>query len=249
MKRQKINGHILEMYDSIDELPMERFHKFNKFLMIDAGVGSDISDIVSHIDKISVYINKDKNSALKELQNLKENIYLVMEGVSPKHLALMPLIKKIDGKVMDDLSDEGAARALKLLSDTSHSEVDTLVDGVKKKLNSELLIYFPEAFNSADISEYYALFRKRILLSLDAIIDGVDKGIASINEELLTFQKPEQFSGSNSLEVQADKQYAAMNMVLAKHFSMDSKNFTVLEFYTALDEIRKRSKVKQHGRY
>ena len=44
MKKVKLGGHKVEIYDSIDELPMVRFHKYSKMLMVDAGVGSDIND-------------------------------------------------------------------------------------------------------------------------------------------------------------------------------------------------------------
>lgn len=244
MKIQKLNGHIVEMYDSVEELPMERFHKFNKLLMIDAGVGSDLSGMIAHIDRIGTYLSKEPALAQAELQNLRQSVYLIMGEISPKHLALIPLIKKIDGKLADDLSDEGLARSLGKLADVSHTKVSEVVEDVKKKLNSELLIYFPGAFSNSDTIEYYTLFRKRLILTLESIIEGESKDLSKINEELNTFQKPEQFSGPNSVEVQADKQYAAMNMLLSQQFHTESKKFTVLEFYTAIDQLRKQTKTK-----
>ena len=35
MKRIKVNGHIIEVIDSPEKLPIKRFQKFNKFFMID----------------------------------------------------------------------------------------------------------------------------------------------------------------------------------------------------------------------
>ena len=41
MKTTKIGERAVVLYDSIDELPILRFHAYNKMLLIDAGVGSD----------------------------------------------------------------------------------------------------------------------------------------------------------------------------------------------------------------
>lgn len=51
MKECIINKHNVVLYDSIDELPMLRFHKYNKMLLVDAGVGSDLSDFDRHIER------------------------------------------------------------------------------------------------------------------------------------------------------------------------------------------------------
>ena len=51
MKREVINNHIVILYDSIDELPIIRFHKYNKYMLIDSGIGSDLNDINVHIDR------------------------------------------------------------------------------------------------------------------------------------------------------------------------------------------------------
>ena len=52
----KVNKHTVEIYDSIDELPIQRFQKYNKFLLIDSGVGSDLQDVLNHIDRAKIYI-------------------------------------------------------------------------------------------------------------------------------------------------------------------------------------------------
>ena len=51
MTEIRIGKHKVRIYESIDELPMERFHRYNKYLLIDAGLGSDISTLDAHIEK------------------------------------------------------------------------------------------------------------------------------------------------------------------------------------------------------
>lgn len=55
MRKIVLAKHKVELYDSIDELPIVRFHKYNKMLLIDAGVGSDLSDWDAHMEKVVRY--------------------------------------------------------------------------------------------------------------------------------------------------------------------------------------------------
>ena len=55
MKTVKIGEYTVEIYDAIDELPMLRFHKYNKMLLVDAGIGSDLQDFDTHIEKAMRY--------------------------------------------------------------------------------------------------------------------------------------------------------------------------------------------------
>ena len=45
----KIGTHDVEMYDSIDELPIIRFHKYQKLLLVDSGIGADINSFDQRI--------------------------------------------------------------------------------------------------------------------------------------------------------------------------------------------------------
>ena len=51
MRELKIGKHSLKIYDSIEELPIVRHHKFSKLMLIDANVGSDISDFDAHLER------------------------------------------------------------------------------------------------------------------------------------------------------------------------------------------------------
>ena len=55
MKTVQIKGMSVEIYDSIEDLPILRFHKYNKMLLVDAGVGSDLADFDRHIEKAIRY--------------------------------------------------------------------------------------------------------------------------------------------------------------------------------------------------
>ena len=85
------------MYDSIEDLPITRFHKYNKMLMIDAGLGSDLTDVDAHIEKVMAFLKEQKTEdAINELFNMRKAIFMVQMNLSPKHLAFAALVTKVE---------------------------------------------------------------------------------------------------------------------------------------------------------
>lgn len=135
MKRLRINNKTILVYDSIDEMPIVNFQKYNKFLLIDSGIGSDVDDIDAHIVKVAKYIKaNDEKKALAELQNMRQSIYMVNSEISPKYLAFAALIHSIDGKEVTDLSDDGLKTLLQDIREIKHSAITDFLVWLKKKL-------------------------------------------------------------------------------------------------------------------
>lgn len=135
MKRLRINNKTILVYDSIDEMPIVNFQKYNKFLLIDSGIGSDVDDIDAHIVKVAKYIKaSDEKKALAELQNMRQSIYMVNSEISPKYLAFAALIHSIDGKEVTDLSDDGLKTLLQDIREIKHSAIVDFLTWLKKKL-------------------------------------------------------------------------------------------------------------------
>ena len=134
MKKVKLNGHKVVIYDSIDELPMVRFHKYSRMLLVDAGVGSDINDFDAHIERVVRYIRKgDNENASRELENLRQNVYLILQEQSVRDLSLACLVKEIDGRATEDLSEEGLTEVLHKLGGAPRKEIADTLESVKKK--------------------------------------------------------------------------------------------------------------------
>jgi HSP90 family molecular chaperone len=83
MKRLLIKNKVVRVYDSIDELPIVNFQKYNKYILIDSGIGSDVDDIDKHIVKIAKLMKQDTKKAMQELQNMRQNMFMVVNQVSP----------------------------------------------------------------------------------------------------------------------------------------------------------------------
>lgn len=248
MKTTKIGERAVVLYDSIDELPILRFHAYNKMLLIDAGVGSDLNDWDAHIEKAIRFIRKEKpDFAEKELDNLRQNVYFVQSAISPKYLAFACLVKSVDGTEYNDMTADGLQKVLDLFADAPNAELTAQLEAVKKKIDEELRLYFPRLFDDATLKEYYDKLKQRTIVVLRTIIDGrateADaKEIDDITAELITYFNPQTFTGSESVEIRHDRQFENMCLILSQNLYVDPKKFTVLEYYNAFEYIKEQAK-------
>ena len=244
MKIGKINKHTVEIYDSIDEMPINRFQRYNKYLLIDSGVGSDLQDVLDHIDRAKIYIKSNPAMAITELDNMKQAVYLVSEQISPKYMAFAVLVSKIDGQPMDDLTDAGLQRVLDILKEAEKSWIDGILHSVKKKIDEELSLYFPGRFEDATCKEYYDQLRSHTMLKLQHLLTGEDISSASedIEVRLAILTKPRIFSGKKSVEIAYDKQFEEMCLILSQNLQIHTQDMTVLQFYNAFEYLQKQAK-------
>lgn len=254
MKNLLINKKIVRVYDSIDEMPIVNFQKYNKYLLIDSGIGSDADDIDAHIVKIAKYIKSNNNKkALQELQNMRQNIYMVNSEISPKYLAFAALIHSVDGKEVNDLSDDGLKKLLQDLKEVKHSRVVDFLLWLKKKVTNELEIYFPGDFVNPKEKEAYDKLKARTLLVLDSVINDTDNSeqIDAIDMIMLNMHTPKTYIGSESVEVKYDKQFESTCLLIAQKTNMDARKMTVLQFYNAIDNIKTQAEAeaKRYKKY
>ena len=254
MKNLIVNKKVVRVYDSIDEMPIVNFQKYNKYLLIDSGIGSDADDIDAHIVKIAKYIKSNNNKkALQELQNMRQNIYMVNSEISPKYLAFAALIHSVDGKEVNDLSDDGLKKLLQDLKEVKHSKVIDFLLWLKKKVTSELEIYFPDDFVNPKEKEAYDKLKARTLLVLDSIINDTDNSeqIETIDIMMLNMHTPKTYIGSESVEVKYDKQFESTCLLIAQKTNMDARKMTVLQFYNAINNIKTQAEAeaKRYKKY
>ena len=244
----KIGKHTVEMYDTIEELPIMRFHKYQKLLLIDAGIGADINAFDQRIEKTRRFLMDGKtDKAQQELENLRQSVFLIQSGINPKHRAFAALVAKLDGVECGDVSDDGLAKLTETLNDAPESELTAQLDAVKKKIDGELRLYFPGIFADSEIKEYYDLLRKRTLAVLENIIAGkpnpdATPEIEKLTTALITYSNPKAFAGSDGVEIQFDRQFENLCLVLSEQLHVKPKEYSVLEFYNAFDFVQERAK-------
>lgn len=251
MKDLTLNGHQVRIYDSIDELPIVRFHRYNRMLLVDAGIGSDISDFDGHIERVVRYIRKGENeNAAKELDNMRQNVYMIMTGQSVNDLSFACLVESIDGEQCDDISPEGLAKVVEMLGGTPRKELADEYQSVKKKIDEELSLYFPSLFDDVTTREYYDILKRLTLTNLARIAEGDSEEkkaqVEELRERLVLFQKPKVFTGYDGLEVKHDKEFETMCLMITKETGRDAKGMTVLEYYNAYEYLREKARKAQN---
>lgn len=244
----KIGKHTVEMYDAIDELPIVRFHKYQKLLLVDAGIGADIMAFDQRIEKTRRFLmDGNTDEAKKELSNLRNCVWMIQNGVNPRNRAFAALVAKIDGRECSDMADDALEKILGTLKDAPIKDVTAQLEAVKKKIDGELMLYFPALFNDASVKEYYDILKRRTLAVLKNIVAGMDNPdetaeIEKLTTALITYTKPQLFNGPESVEIQFDRQFENLCLALSEQLHVKPKEYTVLEFYNAFDFLQDRAK-------
>ena len=245
MKKMKLGEHSVTMFDSIEELPIVRFQKYNKMLMLDAGLGSDLTALDAHLARVGEFIKAgETDNAAREIDNLRQTLFNVQNGLTPHFMSLIPLMAEVDGEPLTDLSDENIQRVYDTLKDVTMKAYEGAASEVKKKIEEELKAYFNQGGESAASKEYYELMRRRALLMLDEISDGRDRSeeIRAIESRMVRSDKPRVFQGERNAEVLYDKNFVGCCIAIAQNLNMDAKQMTVLEYYRAIEVLEEQQK-------
>lgn len=243
MKEVWVNGLKLLMYNSIEELPAIRFQKYNEFLLTDSGIGSDINAIVRQNTLIIEFIKKGSTEkAIQQLQNMNQTFHFIISNMSPEMASFVVLIKSIDGKDNDDISEDGIKRTLERLSKRGLTlgKIRQFLLSFSDKISGEFETIFP-ATNSAKAKETFSLIRKRTLAIIDKIKGlGTDADVQKINHQIYELINPKKFSGADGLEVKMIKSFTDICVMLSQHLMVpDPKNLSTLQFYRSLELLEK----------
>lgn len=248
MRTVIIGTYRVEMFESIEDMPITRYMEYNKYLLIESGIGSTPEDINRNIDKVAAFITaKDKDNGLKQIMLLKQNLYFIMNGQSPQLMSFACLINSINGKPKTDLSPEGLEQTVdKLKSKLTARKVNSILDDIKKKVEEEMEAYFPTMTDSAVLKEFYDKLKLRALYVLREIIEGVDltEEIRKIDTFFLGQVKPDIFHGKDSKELKYQKEFEEMCFILNQKINKEAKSMTVIEFYTAFEMLKKQKPKK-----
>ena len=128
--------HLIIFYDSDKVLPYRRYQKFNKHMMIDLEVGSNIVDYDRRLSRAISYLNNDDSkSAGIELTNQRQCLYNALEGYSPRGMALAVMVHSIDGKIYENYQENDLNEILDKLDKIGFTKqlLDDTLDHLKKK--------------------------------------------------------------------------------------------------------------------
>lgn len=116
MITQRIGRHTVTLYETIDELDIDRFTAWNKYMMIDGALGSTFDDIDRlHLSQLMSVLD-DKTKAVQQVANLRELVFSIINGINHQHHAYCCLVHSIDGIERSDYSDSGIKETLAVLA-------------------------------------------------------------------------------------------------------------------------------------
>jgi hypothetical protein len=107
-------------------------------------------------------------------------------------------------------------------------------------------MFFPSLFDNIEEVQSRS-FRKKRLLALCDMIIATDKNVAiknlyEIEVSMLNLVRPKNFIGTDSYEIQFEKNYQTVCHGLNSHTNKDVKKMTVLEVYTLMEMLKKKEK-------
>lgn len=132
METYKVKSHIVQLYNSIKELPISKSIQYKQYLLQDMGIGDDIADVDDHLEKLFLLNQRNEQEhAMIEAKNLRFNFFNMLAGVDLKSMSVACLVYSIDNTVFK--SPEDAQKRLQEI-DVTGGELDEWHDTVKKNL-------------------------------------------------------------------------------------------------------------------
>jgi hypothetical protein len=243
MKTLKLKGLKVVIYTGdIDELPMHVRHNVSSALAVDSAVGSDLNATDLHLQKLQLYAEK---GMVKEhstiIRNLRQNLYMTVNKISPKMQAFMYLIVSINGQPVTDYSQENVERMAERLGKggLTWRTMDNLLSAFKKKSDDQVNLMFPDLAKATGVKTM-----NNLKLSY---VRAVAKGVAElqpvkqlretlqrIEDAILEISRVTPYGGSDGAEVKEKRAYQISCAVIASKTGLAPRELTVMEYYTNL---------------
>lgn len=132
----KIKNHEIELFDNTQSIPILRFQKMNKYLMMSSEIGNTFEDYDLRTQKVLSFLQKKMiNEAILEMENRRQTVFNAYNEFSPRGKAFAVLIKRIDNKTFDGCSPSDLDNVLTHLDKIGLSHIKSMeaLDEVKKK--------------------------------------------------------------------------------------------------------------------
>lgn len=243
----KFKGHEIEIYDTIQKLPILRFQKLNKYQIKASEVGNTFLDYDKRMEKALSFLRKNMvEDAIKELDNQRLTVYNAFNEISPTAYSFAVLVKRIDKVEYIEFAPDDLDAILKHLEGIGF-EYFTCVEllrEVKKKLDTELSVYYEVFFPKYGESIEVNLRVQRASLMCDEIINNSneEKHIYDVEREILERDKPNTWNvwknGNMERSMEVDFTKFAVNVSELSKQSIE--DMTVFKFYATLEYLKEK---------
>jgi hypothetical protein len=249
------NSSKIELYESIDDLPIVRYHLFQLMLLQDSGIGSTMGDVVEHLSKMDYFMTHDmKKEAQDVRRNLQVTYFNIINELNYNHLAYACLVKRIGDETFTSIQTEHDVKQIhdKLKAIVTVKEVDEEVEKKKMIFEAEMKTFFPKRYQGVKTSELTRNeVRRQYLIAEYSVMSG------DINEsehkiavrKFLDQNKPRLLDNSTNSEViQSETAFHEMILIAQSSYSGINVFSTTKQFYSAMTLIEKQQEKQPHGR-
>ena len=241
----KEGKHSVVIFNSSHDLPPRRYQKYNKHVMIAAGVGESLDDYNKRRLKTIGYVkSEDKKSALIELANQQQCVFNALEEYSPSNMAFAVMVYSIDGEVFKSYEENTLNKIIDKLDEVGLTKAMIMeaLREIKKKIGDELAMYYetyfrpPVAYNAVRLVQSEAL--------LDSAFFGKDtvKVEEDTEAELLRLTKPKIWNiyikGNEELKMETG--FEKFIFLVQEHTTVDLDSISLFRFYSLLDYIKEK---------
>ena len=226
------------VHDSIETMSCERYHKYEKMMILDSGVGGDYDGMANRLNTIMELIERDPKKAMIEVKNLGQTLYFIEHDFAPKMRALACRVVSVDGESFDDLSDDSIGEmAVRLEKMLNVQELDEETRRAKKKLDDEMSTMFKDRVNV----EEQNLMEARLMALLDAIAEDRDlaASVKAIDDKLWKQREVVDFG---EWDVAFDKSWEKSCLRIGENLHLNAKTMTQLEYESAIEMMVQDSK-------
>ena len=248
MKTIKIGDNVLKFYDNPETMPMRRYQRFNKFLMMHNEIGSDFADFNKRSLKTIDYLKKGMLSeAVKELDNRRLLVFNSFMEYSPIGQALAILVHSINGKEKKGITSEDLEEVISELEGIGFTkgQTDKVVHEVKKKIETELKRYYPKEFNNRSEVNYNVDLINLMKEELNCIINDIEesKRTKEIEKRLLQMEGQNiwNVNQKGNMEVQMETDFEKFLISVSEHTKEDINKITVFRFYALIEFIKEKN--------
>ncbi|WP_345114416.1 hypothetical protein [Hymenobacter algoricola] len=130
------DGHTVDLYQSMHELPAQRHSEFQCRLVQAGGIGSTMVDVTKHFERLAQFLAAGRTEdATEELAHLHYAFNYCLEQFSPASLAFGCLVASVDGTATaTKVEDDGLRQLLDRLSGWGLTQgmVEDICQDVKK---------------------------------------------------------------------------------------------------------------------
>lgn len=240
MRTETIAGKRVEYYDSIEDLPNYRFSKWNAWCAVDAGAGSDMADLDRKMSRIYAKLKTgDNEGAAQEVANFRQGFRFVISELSPKMMSFAVMVKSINDKSCNDMTDNALKEVVKILSKEKTSFIYSIIERIKKKINEEV----NEISRSVDTNSmlFFGTIKEETRDILNSIIENREPN-KTLEYKIEAFGAPVKLFGESGAEAVHEQSHMELDLAISKHFNKDTKQMTAKEALYAITELKEQVK-------